>query len=202
MNRQQKISRSSLPCSEFLNLSSKALPKLITSLQYGLDNSFIFHKNQTRDSLNIVAMADSNAKSGSSHASDYVKSVASTLANGKYSDLTITCKGEIFKVHRMVVCLQSKPLAAHIDGAFRVSIQDSISKYKQVSHPIQEAMTGVIDLADDEPATVANMIDYFYKGDYGKGPDDLDYWHPLMLITHTRACTKASHVNFPFQTAK
>jgi hypothetical protein len=63
-------------------------------------------------------------------------------------------------------------------------------------------MTGVIDLADDEPATVANMIDYFYKGDYGKGPDSLDYWHPLMLITHTRACTKASHANFPFQTMK
>jgi hypothetical protein len=63
-------------------------------------------------------------------------------------------------------------------------------------------MTGVIDLADDEPATIANMIDYFYKGDYGKGPDALDYWYPLMLITHTRACTKASHVNFPFQTTK
>jgi hypothetical protein len=147
-------------------------------------------------------MANSGAKPGNSHASDYMKSVASILASGKYTDLTITCKSEVFKVHRVVVCLQSKPLAAHIDGAFRVSIQDSVSKYKQVSHPIQEAMTGVIDLADDEPATIANMIDYFYKGDYGKGPDALDYWYPPMLITHTRACTKASHVNFPFQTAK
>jgi hypothetical protein len=97
--------------------------------QHGPENPSIFYQQLNRDFLKIVAMANSVAKLGSSHASEYMKSVASTLAGGKYSDLTIACKGEIFKVHRMVVCLQSKPLAAHIDGAFRVSIQDSISKY-------------------------------------------------------------------------
>jgi hypothetical protein len=104
------------------------LPKLVTFLNTAQTTTASFTNGQTRDSLSIVAMADSDAKPGNSHASDYMKSVASILASGKYTDLTITCKSEVFKVHRMVVCLQSKPLAAHIDGVFRVTIEDSISK--------------------------------------------------------------------------
>jgi len=43
------------------------------------------------------------------------------LESGRYSDLTIKCGGKVFKVHRNVVCLQSRPLAAHVDSKFIVS---------------------------------------------------------------------------------
>jgi hypothetical protein len=42
------------------------------------------------------------------------------LEAGKYSDLVIKCKGKVFNVHPNIVCLQSKPLAAMVDGKFLV----------------------------------------------------------------------------------
>jgi hypothetical protein len=42
------------------------------------------------------------------------------LKTDKYSDLTLKCQGAIFKVHRFVVCLQSKPLAAAVDRNWKV----------------------------------------------------------------------------------
>jgi hypothetical protein len=48
--------------------------------------------------------------------------MAKILESGRYSDLTIESQGSAFKVHRNIVCLQSKPLAAHVDGQFQVSI--------------------------------------------------------------------------------
>lgn len=46
-----------------------------------------------------------------------------------------------------MVCSQSRPLAAAIDGNFR------------------EAVTGEIDLEEDDPAIIGFMLEYLYKGD-------------------------------------
>ena len=40
--------------------------------------------------------------------------------SGRYSDLTIECKGKTFRVHCAIVCTQSKVLAAMIDGNWLV----------------------------------------------------------------------------------
>lgn len=45
------------------------------------------------------------------------------LKTGKYSDMRLVCEGRTFKVHKMVVCLQSPVLAAAIDGQFEVRPQ-------------------------------------------------------------------------------
>ncbi|EKD20163.1 uncharacterized protein L3040_002878 [Drepanopeziza brunnea f. sp. 'multigermtubi'] len=76
------------------------------------------------------------------------------LSSGKYSDLKITCHGKEFVVHRAVVCLQSKPLAAAIDGKFK------------------EAITGQIDLDGNEPAVVEAMLKFMYTSDYPDGRED------------------------------
>lgn len=60
----------------------------------------------------------------------------------------IKCKDTIFNVHRVVVCSQSEPLAAAIDGGFK------------------EATTGVIDLEDDEPSIVEAFLQFLYKAEY------------------------------------
>ncbi|KAL2062702.1 hypothetical protein VTL71DRAFT_5774 [Oculimacula yallundae] len=70
------------------------------------------------------------------------------FATDKYSDLLIKCKGKEFKVHRIVVCLQSKPLAAAVDGKFK------------------EAITGEIDLDGNEPGIVQYMLQFMYTQDY------------------------------------
>ncbi|PQE06300.1 BTB POZ domain protein [Rutstroemia sp. NJR-2017a BBW] len=74
------------------------------------------------------------------------------LESGRYSDLTIKCGGKVFRVHRNVVCLQSKPLAAHVDGVFL------------------EAVTGEINLPDDHPAILERLIKFLYTGDFDATP--------------------------------
>ncbi|KUJ17754.1 uncharacterized protein LY89DRAFT_733580 [Mollisia scopiformis] len=73
---------------------------------------------------------------------------ASLLESGKWSDLVIKCQGREWKCHRTVVCLQSAPLSAMISGEFI------------------EAITGVIDLSENEPDIVNCMIQFMYTNEY------------------------------------
>lgn len=62
--------------------------------------------------------------------------------------------------------MESKPLAAHVDGPFRVSVRPLNSLKKALLSHAQEAQTGIIDLPDDDPETVELMLRYLYTGDY------------------------------------
>ena len=42
------------------------------------------------------------------------------LGAGKYSDLKLSCQGEIFNVHKSFVCWRSPVFAAAVDGGFKV----------------------------------------------------------------------------------
>lgn len=53
------------------------------------------------------------------------------LANGKYSDLTISCEGTDFKVHRAVICSQSAFFDAAVNSGFRVR---SLTPANQLTH--------------------------------------------------------------------
>lgn len=71
------------------------------------------------------------------------------LKTGLYSDLTLSCSGREFSVHRVVVCSQSEVLAAAIRG------------------PFQEAKTGTIVITQYDADTVEKMVEFLYTGDYG-----------------------------------
>ncbi|KAI9701781.1 MAG: hypothetical protein M1836_001125 [Candelina mexicana] len=80
------------------------------------------------------------------------------LETGKYSDLTLRCHGEDFRVHRAVVCAASKVIGAAIDGGFK------------------EAGTSVYVLRDEDPGTLRRALAFLYNKDYhvisdGKGCD-------------------------------
>ncbi|KAG7002071.1 hypothetical protein G7Y79_00029g063670 [Physcia stellaris] len=70
------------------------------------------------------------------------------LKSGKYSDLTITCQGREWLVHRSVVCAQSRFFAAACDGEF------------------EEARSGKVDLAEEYPDIVELVVGYLYNMDY------------------------------------
>ncbi|KAH7323827.1 hypothetical protein BKA65DRAFT_75515 [Rhexocercosporidium sp. MPI-PUGE-AT-0058] len=74
--------------------------------------------------------------------------LSSLYSTGQYSDLTITCQGHAWHVHRAVVCVQSEPLAAAVSGSFK------------------EAKTGTIDLDNRDPKIVSKFLYYLYHGDY------------------------------------
>jgi hypothetical protein len=47
--------------------------------------------------------------------------ISQLLHSPEYSDLTLQCQGREFKVHKVVVCTQSRVLAAAVQGEFEVS---------------------------------------------------------------------------------
>ncbi|KAF7936871.1 hypothetical protein BELL_0012g00370 [Botrytis elliptica] len=74
--------------------------------------------------------------------------ISQLYTTGKYTDLIIKCQGKEFKVHRAIICSQSKPLAAAIDHGFK------------------EATDGVFDFDEEEPEIVEYMIRFLYDGLY------------------------------------
>lgn len=46
----------------------------------------------------------------------------SLFVSKKYSDLSIACRGQVFKVHRAVVCSRSAVLADLVDEGLGVSV--------------------------------------------------------------------------------
>ncbi|KAK7186690.1 BTB/POZ domain-containing protein [Paraphaeosphaeria sporulosa] len=77
-----------------------------------------------------------------------LESVKSLLTSGDYSDLTITCQSDSYKVHKAIVC----PRAKFFGNA--------------IKFPGKESESNTISLPKDDPAMVKLLIQYLYEGDY------------------------------------
>jgi hypothetical protein len=55
--------------------------------------------------------------STSHHSSSFL---AQLLESPEFSDLTFVCSGEEFRVHKAIVCTQSAPIKAAVQGGFKV----------------------------------------------------------------------------------
>lgn len=53
-------------------------------------------------------------------ADDAYSFISKLMGSDTYSDLTLVCEQETFKVHKAIVCSQSPVLAAAVDGHFEV----------------------------------------------------------------------------------
>lgn len=51
---------------------------------------------------------------------DLSKSISAILESSEYSDMTVCCGSEEFKLHRAIVCPRSKFFAAACGGQFQV----------------------------------------------------------------------------------
>ncbi|KAI8633281.1 hypothetical protein F5Y19DRAFT_417325 [Xylariaceae sp. FL1651] len=80
-----------------------------------------------------------------------LSSLSSLFLDEKFSDMTVTCKGCEFKVHRAIVCTQSP----FFD--------------KAISNGFKESMTRVIDLPDDDPDIFKLFLQFLYTGNYDDG---------------------------------
>ncbi|KAK3291910.1 BTB/POZ protein [Chaetomium fimeti] len=87
---------------------------------------------------------------------ELLSSLDNLFGDKAYSDLTVTCRGDEYKVHKAIICPRSPFFASACNG------------------PFQEARTGIIDLPDDDPQAVKLMIRYFYYLDYPQQPEAQD----------------------------
>ena len=84
------------------------------------------------------------------------------LETGQGSDMTVTCKGKVFKVHSAIVASRSDFFATACWGGFKVSVELWHYRDKVNYLTRQEAENHCIDLPDDDPAAVGAMLQYLY----------------------------------------
>lgn len=82
------------------------------------------------------------------HQDNFLSVLAGLHHNSEYSDLTITCEGREFKVHRAIVCRHSSMISNEINSNFT------------------EGKTGVVSHAAYNAATVERMLSYMYTQSY------------------------------------
>ncbi|TLD28393.1 hypothetical protein PspLS_03129, partial [Pyricularia sp. CBS 133598] len=82
----------------------------------------------------------------------YSDGLQSMLRNGELTDLTITCQDQTFNVHCTILSAQSDFFRVACSGNFK------------------EALTGRINLPEDDPAILEILVEYVYRGQF---PSDL-----------------------------
>ncbi|KAL4902206.1 hypothetical protein BDW74DRAFT_181056 [Aspergillus multicolor] len=102
------------------------------------------------------------------------ESMKELLENGRFSDMTITCQGHSFKVHRAIVCSQSR--------FFLAAMEDDFKKSK----------TQAVELPEDDLVTVARMISFLYTADYKDDECAVNLTSPPGSSTTTTTSTSTS----------
>lgn len=62
------------------------------------------------------------------HHNELVNSLSNLFGSSKYSDLTIRCGSDLYKVHRAVICQRSDFFAVACDSGFKVHDGQSMSQ--------------------------------------------------------------------------
>jgi hypothetical protein len=70
------------------------------------------------------------------------------LENGEYSDFLITCGGQEFHVHRIIICPKS--------SYFRLMCKETF----------KEGITKKLDLVDEDPDVFSAVMTFLYTGIY------------------------------------
>ncbi|KAL8809843.1 MAG: hypothetical protein Q9223_004556 [Gallowayella weberi] len=91
-----------------------------------------------------------------------------------YHDLIITCEGNEWKVHRVVVCTRSRWFKKACQTGFKVHPWAHQGHRRQVTHYHQEGESGSIELKEVQPALINKLVDYLYNFDYDDSDDSND----------------------------
>ena len=98
------------------------------------------------------------------------------LESGKYHDLIVRCEANEWKVHRVILCASSEYFAKACEDTFKVSTSSHSSLSSLIA--FKERISGEINLQEDDPEMVNNMLCFLYTSGY---QDDAEGGRPLLV---------------------
>ena len=82
--------------------------------------------------------------------------------NGKFTDLTITCQGRIWKAHRVVLASRCKFFETCCKGEFEVRRRFVSNSDSSLTPGLKEAHTQTINMDKDPPIALDHLLRYLY----------------------------------------
>ena len=86
------------------------------------------------------------------------------LQSGQFADFTVICEGKEIKVHRMIVCAQSREWSAACDGTLIVDSSSHLRAHS--SDSLQGFPTSRAEICSHDLATVSRVLLFLHTGDY------------------------------------
>lgn len=106
------------------------------------------------------------------------------------TDFTIQVGEYSWAVHKVALSSESKFFDRACNGKFMVSQPEQLSSWRLIRHS-QEAHKGIISLHDDEPFTVARMLQFVYDDDFdspksigGASASKINLWELFYKFTN------------------
>ncbi|KPI39608.1 uncharacterized protein AB675_3513 [Cyphellophora attinorum] len=128
--------------------------------------------------------------------------LASLFYNSDFSDVTIKCQAREWKLHRVILASKCDFFRAACGGQFKVrylKLKDLVSASDQLTATVQEAITGEIDLSDDDPEALDIVFRYIYTDSVVCIQKDLhdDFMPPGYLVTLLETARSADKYGLP-----
>lgn len=98
------------------------------------------------------------------------------LVSGKYQDMVVRCESREWKVHRVILCASSEYFSKACEDTFEVCTPFHVSKSSLIRR--KEGISGEINLQEDDPEMVDNMLRFLYTSDY---QDNAEGGRPLLV---------------------
>jgi len=126
----------------------------------------------------------------------------SCLTSGKFSDLTIKCRNDVYKVHKMIVCTRAGFFAGAMRFGGQVRTLTALKAKVKRSYTQQEAQQDVVDLSKDEPQVIASLVRYLYSdkydGEFSDGPPVKSLSASDLIVTRTDVSSRAHGRNYTY----
>ena len=104
-----------------------------------------------------------------------VNSIADVLKTGKFADFQVVCGPITFHVNKLMLAINSEFFGAMFRNSCKADSCHPFQSPSPSTDKNQETIEGMVDLPDDDPFVIGQMLAYMYKDRYTLAEPEVNY---------------------------